>query len=204
MSENNGTVLVMFAPLVDTDISAPLVPAEREREVRGTKNEAVRREKYLVWKLLARAVKDRFNLDFANLEFTKNENGKWVCPDFYFSLSHSDGALCVAVSASEVGVDIQRVHRASKGLAKRFLTDGERSYMAQLPDEEQERFFIEAWAKKESLFKKSGGIALDPRGIDTLASGAVTSFVTLGGEEYVIALAINEDEKYEIIYTEEI
>ena len=204
VSENNGTVLVMYAPLIDTDISAPLVPVEREREVRVTKNETVRREKYLVWKLLARAAKDRFNLDFANLEFTKIENGKWVSPGFYFSLSHSDGALCVAVSEREVGVDIQRVRQTSEGLAERFLTGGEKSYMAQLSTEDRGRFFIEAWAKKESIFKKTGGSSLDPRAIDTLTSDAVTAFVTLGTEEYVIALAMNENEKYEIIYTEEI
>ena len=71
MSINDVDVLVMYAPIKDTDMTEPLVPKERQQEVEGCKNERVRREKYLVWKLLAKATKQGLNLDFDNLNFTK-------------------------------------------------------------------------------------------------------------------------------------
>lgn len=197
-------VLVMYAPIKDTDMGDALFPIERQREIDGCTNDKVKREKYLVWKLLALAVKKRFNLDFANLEFTKTENGKWICPDFHFSLSHTGGVVCVAVSPSAVGVDIEKVGTADRALANRFLTDAEREYSSTLSEKLAERFFFEAWVKKESLFKKNGGKALLPRSLDTLSADAISTGVTVDGEEYLIGLACQNNTKYEIIYTEEI
>ena len=200
---DSGT-LVMYAPIREADMSVPLVPDERQREVERCKNERTRREKYLVWKLFEKAVRERFNLDFANLEFTKTENGKWICPDFHFSLSHSGGVVCVAVSPSAVGVDIEKVGTADRALANRFLTDAEREYSSTLSEKLANRFFFEAWVKKESLFKKNGGKALLPRSLDTLSADAISTGVTVDGEEYLIGLACQNNTKYQIIYTEEI
>ena len=197
-------VLVMYAPIKDTDMGDALFPIERQREIDGCTNDKVKREKYLVWKLLALAVKKRFNLDFANLEFTKTENGKWICPDFHFSLSHTDGAVCVAISDSPVGVDIERKREINSSLSDRFLTASEREYASTLSPDAAENFFFEAWVKKESLFKKNGGKALLPRSLDTLSADAISTGVTVDGEEYLIGLACQNNTKYEIIYTEEI
>ena len=197
-------VLVMYAPIKDTDMGDALFPSERQREIDGCTNEKVKREKYLVWKLLALAVKKRFNIDFANLEFTKTENGKWICPDFHFSLSHTDGAVCVAISDSPVGVDIERKREINSSLSDRFLTASEREYASTLSPDATDRFFFEAWVKKESLFKKNGGKALLPRSLDTLSADAISTGVTVDGEEYLIGLACQNNTKYEIIYTEEI
>lgn len=204
VSPRSDGVLVMYAPIKGYDMAESLFPIERQREIDACKSEKVKREKYLVWKLLALAVKKRFNLDFANLEFTKTENGKWVCPDFCFSLSHADGVVCVAVSDSPVGVDIERVGRVDPSFLDRFLTDTEREHSRTLPPLAAERFFFEAWVKKESLFKRSGGKALLPRSLDTLTADSTALSVVLNGDEYLIGLALSNDTKYEIIYTEEI
>ena len=204
VSESNIDTLVIYASVGDVDISLPLVPKERYAEVLACGNEKTRREKYLVWKLLERAVKERFNLDFANLKFTKTDNGQWICPDFYFSLSHTDGAACVAVSTSAVGVDIEKIISVKEGFYSRFLTVAERERLLTLDEKEREDFFLEAWVKKESLFKRDGGVCLSPRERDTLASDAVVTRVTVGGAEYLIGLAHNANEKIEILYTEAI
>ena len=196
--------LVMYAPTYDVEMCVPLVPSERQCEVERCRNDKTRREKYLVWKLLERAVKERFNLDFANLEFTKNENGQWLCPDFYFSLSHTDGAVCVAVSTKPVGVDIEKKREVREGLYRRILTEREREYIMSLPADGQRDFFLSSWVKKESLFKRDGGSCLMPGKRETLDSEAQLCLVNVGDGEYFIGLANSENEKYEIIYTEEL
>ena len=127
-------VLVMYAPTYECDTSLPLVPSERQQEIARCKNDKVRREKYLVWKLLERAVTERFKLDFANLKFTKSANGQWVCPDLFFSLSHTDGAVCVAISDKPVGVDIEKVRPLRTEILERALTQSEREYAHSLPE----------------------------------------------------------------------
>ena len=199
---DSGT-LVMYAPIREADMSVPLVPDERQREVERCKNERTRREKYLVWKLFEKAVRERFNLDFANLKFTKSENGQWSCPEFCFSLAHTDGAVCVAVSSSPVGVDIEKIAPVKEGLYSRVLTDSEREELLRLPEGEGAPFFLEAWVKKESLFKRDGGECLAPRSRDTLSSDAISERVTVGDSDYLIGLAAT-NENYKICYMEAI
>ena len=200
---DSGT-LVMYAPIREADMSVPLVPDERQREVERCKNERTRREKYLVWKLFEKAVRERFNLDFANLKFTKSENGQWLCPDFYFSLSHTDGAVCVAVSTKPVGVDIEKKREVREGLYARMLTECEREYILTLPSGERCDFFLSSWVRKESLFKRDGGSCLMPAHRETLDSDTRLLRVKIADGEYFIGLANTENEKYEIIYTEEL
>lgn len=204
MSINDVDVLVMYASIKDTDMTEPLVPKERQQEVEGCKNERVRREKYLVWKLLAKATKQGLNLDFDNLKFTKTEFGQWISPDFFFSLSHTDGAVCVAVSREAVGVDMERIRNIKPSLLERFLSDAEFKHASMLGEDEKNRFFLEAWVKKESVFKMHGGESLMPRSIDTFECGATVEYADIHGEEYLISLSCQNNAKYEIIYTEEI
>ena len=199
----DGT-LVLYARVNDSIAFSELFPKARDEEVRASKNEKVRREKYLVWKLLERGIKEHTSLDFANLQFTKTENGQWICPDVHFSLSHTDGAICVAVSRHPVGVDIEMVHPIKVEMCRRFLSNREAEYMDSLPEEKRELFFLEAWVKKESLFKRDGKRSLMPKQTDTLSSDAALSHITLDGAEYLIALSSYDNNKCEIRFTEEI
>ena len=204
MSDTKGKTLVLYAPYRDLDVSVPLTPKERYQEVMAVKCERSRCEKYLVWKLLQRAVMERFNLVFDNIRFTKTDNGKWICPEFCFSLSHTDGVVCVAVSDSDVGVDIEAVRAVKEGMHERFLTDKEREHIRSLSGAERDRFFLGAWVKKESLFKRDGSLALLPTKTQTIGCSAILESVTVGGKEYFVAVAASDNEKIEIRYTEEI
>ncbi len=202
MKRNVGTI-VLYAPFRNVDTPLPVYPPERSLEIDSCKNDRVRREKYLVWKLLEHAVKQHLKLDFDNLRFTKNENGKWICPDFNFSLSHTDGAVCVAVSDAPVGVDIERVREIRTGLSDRILTERERSRFDSVPYEDRAGFLIEAWVKKESIFKRSGGKALMPSRIESFDSSAAVRRVIINNEEYLISVACGGG-SITIQYTEEI
>ncbi len=201
---SNSDVLVVCAPVTDVDTDVPLFPIERYREISECSNPSVKREKYLVWKLLERVVKERYNLDFENIMFTKNENGKWICPDFFFSLSHSFDLLCVAISDMPVGVDVERMRDFSTRLAERVMTDDELRYGLSLDCTERDRFFLECWVKKESIFKMKGDKTLSPRKINTLDSTAQVTSSRIGKDEYLVSVASLCSEKYELIYVEEI
>ena len=204
MPLNGADTLVLYAPVRVVDMSEPLAHESRQAELAHCGNDGVRREKYLVWKLLGYAVKECFNLDYANVRFTKTENGQWVCPAFHFSLSHTDGAVCVAVSRDPVGVDIEKIRPVREGLYARMLTERERESILSLPECERADFFLTAWVKKESLFKREGGRSLMPTLTETVGSDACVHRVNIGGAEYLIGLAHNNDKKYEIRYTEAI
>ena len=99
---------VYLAKLPKDKPLTPLFPKERDDEVKNTKNETLKREKYFAWKLLAYAVKNTFDKDLPP-SLSKNENGKWTAEEFDFSLSHGGGVVCVALSTAPVGVDVQKV-----------------------------------------------------------------------------------------------
>ena len=204
MPKNKAYTLVAYMRKTDVDTSLSLYPPERHKEVVGCKNEGAKQEKYLVWKLLEKVVVDNFNLDFANIKFTKTANGKWICPDFYFSLSHADGLVCVAISNSEVGLDAEVVREINAGLKTRILTDEEISYMCGLPPSEQNSFLLESWVKKESIFKKSGGKMLMPNRITTAEYHTELHYVELDGCQYVISVSCDPDNEIEFKHMEEI
>lgn len=96
---------IYFAPVVAP--TGELFPAERFLEVQNVKNPKTRAEKYSVWKLLETALCETFDKPFSQFSLTKNAFGKWSSEECFFSLSHSHGVCCVAVSDAPVGVDIE-------------------------------------------------------------------------------------------------
>ena len=72
-------------------------------------------------------------------------------PDFCFSLSHTDGAVALAVSPIAVGADAERLREAPHGVAERFFTPEEQAYCTGADD----RFF-EVWTRREALAKRTG------------------------------------------------
>ena len=143
------------------------------------------------------------SFEFDNIKFTKTANGKWICPEFYFSLSHTDTAVCVALSYKEIGVDIEKVRQVKERLADKILTEDEKEHLALTDKEIRGDFLLECWVKKESIFKMRGGEALLPTHLDTLSAEVFIKRVTVLDEEYIIALA-GEYENTIIRYTEAI
>lgn len=129
-------------------------PEERQREIDLIKNEKLKREKYYVWRLLEYALADSFGKDISELEFTKQDSGRWSTPFCEFSLSHTDGVVAVAVSHEPVGVDVEIVKpRCNDQTVKRVLGAEKYLQYRNLPEEEKDDFFFSVWTKKEALFK---------------------------------------------------
>ncbi len=74
----------------------------------------------------------------------------------YCSISHTGGAMAVALSDRPVGVDVQAVTRIREAVVSRVFTAKERAAIAFAAPGEGERLFTRIWAQKEAALKKSG------------------------------------------------
>ena len=171
----------------DGDIE-PVYPEERAMEIDRVGNDKVKREKYFAWKLLEDTVEKRYGRPFTDFTFEKNENGKWTCGDFFFSISHSGDVVAVAVSEKEVGIDVERVKRHIDGLEERVMSEAElqRFYRAD-PDKRQE-MFIKLWTQKESIFKTLNEKSFLPSTIEAESFNTYTKRLEFDGEAYYLSV----------------
>ena len=76
----------------------------------------------------------------------------------HFSISYGKDLQCIAISDTEVGVDLQFPVKGldARGIASGFYTQEERNILEGLLDDEYLSFFYTLWARKEALIKASG------------------------------------------------
>lgn len=93
-------------------------------------------------------------------EIKYNEHGKpYLEHGAYFSISHSGGVAVLAVSESEIGVDIEKARKPKMGIICRCFTDEE----AALAENSAESF-TRLWTQKEAVLKLLGtGFSLSPK-----------------------------------------
>ena len=153
------------------------LPPERLDEVNACTDPELRRSRLADWALLRIASKHCFSIDPDSLQFKKDKNGAWTCDRFFFSFSHADGSVCVAVSNAPVGVDMETV----TGIERRF--DGsalQKLRKHAFSAEEQKHWpegaegFIACWTRKEAMFKCSGKKTFRPEKYDSLTMQGVT------------------------------
>ncbi len=127
-------------------------PAERKQYIKLTSNTKLKKQRYKVWKLLEEAINLSFCKKMDEVKFSEKE-GKWTCDEFYFSLSHTDGAVAVVISNNCCGIDIENLSKRTEStkdfmpLAKRICTRNEISKIHSLND------LLALWTRKESIYK---------------------------------------------------
>ena len=187
-AENKSRIYVYIAELPKNEPAGSVYPEERSREIEGTKNGERRREKYFVWRLLEYAISESLGISIGKLRFEKR-GGIWRADGIEFSLSHSGGALAVAVSYAPVGVDIEPICGSNRGgVAERFLCRDElRDYLTAAPSEREERF-LRIWTAKEAIFKSRGEETFCPSEVDSSAETVYTEALTVGASRYVLSV----------------
>lgn len=109
-------------------------------------------------------------------------------PSFEFNISHTAGALVVALAEDPIGIDVEKVRAVDISIAKRFFSQQELTFVMQA-DGDQNRRFFDIWTKKEALIKCSGqGLSVDLRLADVTASSALGSLSTLTIDDYIISI----------------
>ena len=132
--------------------SYDVYPIERAKYISSSSNIKFKNQRYWVWKLLEEAIAHSFGMRIEDIKFVELD-GRWVCSGLYFSLSHTDGAVAVAVSTERCGIDIENLSKRSESkkdftpLAKRICSENEIYKIHSIND------LISLWTKKESIFK---------------------------------------------------
>lgn len=167
-----------------------IFPAERGREIAECKSAKVRDEKFYGWKLLELAIKEVFAKNISDINL-KKVGDKWLCDDFYFSLSHSGNLVAVAVSEESVGIDLEKVdfERFAELKIDKLLTPKEKEKYNSLDANARPKFLNVSWSKKEAIFKKLGGTIFTPNKIDTLSENVFVQEVCSSGENYYVVIA---------------
>ena len=178
-------MLTPVRPLSDEEANALLARLPKGlRERLARKTGAARDESLFAYALLAHALHDRCGWE-ALPEVAFGAHGKPYfpsCPDVFFSLSHSRGAVLLAVHDHSIGADIERLRPVSEQMRARFQASDDVS-------------FWQLWVQRESRCKRRGISAVALRGgeVPPLPNERVFAFSPL--PNYVAGICTASGEK---------
>ena len=144
-------------PLTEAEEAAmlALLPPERRERLLRLRQPEKRREPLCAYLMLRRALWEQFH--WRDLpEIRTASLGKPFFPDHpevHFNLSHTAGAVLVALSDRPVGADIEHIRPVSQRAMRR------------LADVDTERAFFQSWVRREARAKRSGA------GVGTMLTG---------------------------------
>lgn len=197
MFRNMNVVDLYVAKIPEGEIGK-VVPQMRQEQIENTGHEGLRRQRYYVWKLLEYGLQRSLGLKMEKLHFSRTEQGKWSCQECFFSLSHSEDAVAVAVSKKPVGVDIECLERPiSLKIGGKILTEAERKQAEATPPEKIAEFLLTKWSAKESLFKASDRTGFRAADWET-DQGVKTQLLQLGDKTYCCSVASPDVHKLRI------
>ncbi len=189
---DNLMTRVFFCKLLPSTKES-VYPPQRQELIDKCRSERVRAEKYTSWKLLEYALKEVYDTDITKVQFYLGENGKWTCDKCYFSISHSDGIVAVAIDNQPVGIDIENMQNAkfTQKLANKILTDEE--FLSFINNGEKALHLCQYWCNKEALFKKCGIGVFVPQNIQTegINDNICSYIIHVDDKKFYLALANN-------------
>lgn len=133
------------------------IKVQKRRQIDKIKRISDKKRSLLGEYCLIQLLKDEYNLDYEDVSILKNGNGKPYINDknIYFSISHSNDYVVVAVSNNEIGVDIERIKATDLKTIKQFANDDEREFILSSKEETHKRLF-EIYTLKEAYIKMKG------------------------------------------------
>ncbi len=179
------------------DADTEVLEDARQRRLARITNPKVRAECIAAGSVLREALSDYgYSVGDRPLTLSYDADGKpGIADGPFFSISHSGDIVTVAVDDAPIGVDVQIVKKMSERLAKRILTEEERTEFESFGGErekERDRYMTVRWTEKESIAKLlGGGIGINFRTIRARDYRLHTVFRTIEDEEYVITVAQN-------------
>ena len=163
--------------------SLPILPEWRREKTMLYRREEDKLSSVAAWLLLREACQRYlFTNEVPSMSFS--ESGKPFLtdyPNFFFNLSHTDGAAtCVVSSESEVGIDIECVRPIDFEVMQQVMNAEEQNHI--LSSSQHEVEFARLWTRKESLLKCTGkgltAIQLLPALLQQTESFRFESYVT--------------------------
>lgn len=152
------------------------------------KNEKTYQVSKLSWYILDTLLKKYFkkNLDEINVSFTKN--GKPISEDIYFSISHSNRIVCIAISDNNVGIDIECL-KPIDNLEKLVYT-----LFKELPFNSNDLLlnFYLAYTSYEAYIKYNNLTLGYPKNKLYIRDDCVSNIIEVENEKYVLSYLSNE------------
>lgn len=113
--------------------------------------------------------------------YSKNSFGKPYVKErnFNFNLSHSKNNWCLAVSAYEIGIDLEEINRNFNyyDILERYFSENEQQTIKQAKDPYME--FFKFWTRKEALLKAAGtGLIDDLAKVEVIKSTVIHRNIT--------------------------
>jgi phosphopantetheinyl transferase len=182
--------LDVYFAVIPKDVSITSVtPKARNEEIASCSDEKVRKEKFYSWQLLSHALYNSLGLRIENLDFIKQENGKWLCDKCFFSISHGNGVVVVAVSSQSVGIDLELIDQSKKQVLEKVLTDREKTELSS--NENLIEKLTTIWAKKESIYKMEGRGAFNPKKIESSLAQTFSKIIKINEKDFAFAICSN-------------
>lgn len=181
--------------------STDVYPSERLSEILSCKSEKVKLQKYASWKLLEKALNLALNLDFNELNFAKTKQGKWECDKAYFSISHSNNLVCVAVASSPVGVDIEKIKSINPLIKNKILTNDELKIYRMIDKEDKNDYLLSIFSGKESAYKFSNELPFYFDKINLSNYPITTQKLSIDNEDYYVSVCFENIDKINIKIT---
>ena len=114
-------------------------------------------------------------------------------PDFHFNISHSGEFTALALSDSQVGVDIEKLRDINLKIADRYFTDDEKAYV------KDNKSFFYIWTRKEAYLKMTGEGLKGLRTCNILDNKKIKTFET---EDFTLSVSSTNGKDFKVIYEE--
>ena len=142
-----------------------LLPSENKEKAANIKDE-LKKKQFVFSRFLLRYALSKNG--YTDDEITFGKNGKPYFKGGYpfFSISHSDSAVCVSLSENELGIDVQIRKELSENLTERYFSSDEREYI-----KKGLTTACDIWSIKESIIKYDGSSIAYLKNANVLFSG---------------------------------
>ena len=180
----------------------PFLSQIRREKLLRLRSDSDRTQSILSELLLRKVAGDFLDIKGEEISLAEAPSGKPyfpLSPKYHFSLSHTEGAVLVAVSDQPIGVDIEHYRFVEEAVFDRVLTPNERKAML-LHGSDVKASFLEIWTRKEAYLKWTGeGLFVSPDTIDTTRTYMNGRFFTSSFHGYTFSLFGNISEEETII-----
>ena len=176
----------------------PFLSHIRQEKILRLRSESDRTQSIMTELLLRKVAGDFLQIRGEEITLAEAPSGKPYFPffpEYHFSLSHTEGAVLVAVSDQPIGADIEHSRFVEEAVFDRVLTRSERKAML-LHSAGAKASFLEIWTRKEAYLKWTGeGLFVSPDKIDTTKSYKDGLFFTSSFQEYTFSIFGNISEE---------
>lgn len=141
---------------------------------------------YLSWCFLKEIVLENYNIDIDNQKLSYNDYGKPIIQNIFFNISHSNNIVAIAISNSNIGIDIQVVNDKIYALS---------SYIDKTLDKYE---LTKRFSAVEAHYKKNG-LGIKKSNIKENVIVDYQEVITLNNNDYVLSVSF-DDEIIDVIY----